>query len=206
MFSEHRRQQHNYFNGVVYNGGGITPRCLPRPSTAPYFPHSPNSIIQNIKQSNVYKGYEQNDVKPQIDIELYNSCEQKDVKAHIDIKPNKNSIDLLPSSYSHNAIRGHQPVASTLPLFLDSKNQIPDNNPSNISVQIESTHQQSNLPSINSLSNAKEANVSTQYKQNKINKKRKMNANIGASSQGKPFRYKYYWFIFVVIEDKEILF
>ena len=192
MFSEHRRQQHNYYNGVAYNGGGITPQFLPRPSTAPYFPHPPNSVIQNIKQSNVYKGYEQNDVKPQIDIKLYNSCEQKDVKPHIDIKPNKNSIDVLPSKYSHSSIRGHQPVASNLPLFLDSKNQILDNKLSNISVQIESTNQQSNLPLINSLSNAKEANVSTQYNQNRINKKRKRNANIGASSHGKPFRYKYY--------------
>ena len=191
MFSEHRRQQHNYYNGVAYNGGGITPQFLPRPSTAPYFPRPPNSVIQNIKQSNVYKGYEQNDVKPQIDIKFYNNCEQKDVKPHIDIKPNKNSIDVLPSKYSHSSIRGHQPVASNLPLFLDSKNQILDNKPSNISVQIESTNQQSNLPLINSLSNAKEASVSTQYNQNKINKKRKRNANIGASSQGKPFRYKY---------------
>ena len=192
MFSEHRRQQHNYYNGVAYNGGGITPQFLPRPSTAPYFPHPPNSVIQNIKQSNVYKGYEQNDVKPQIDIKLYNSCEQKDVKPHIDIKPNKNSIDVLPSKYSHSSIRGHQPVASNLPLFLNSKNKILDSKLSNISVEIESTNQQSNLPLINSLSNAKEASVSTQYNQNTINNKRKSNAITGASAQGKPFRYKYY--------------
>ena len=192
MFSEHRRQQHNYYNSVAYNGGGITPQFLPRPPTAPYFPHPSNSVIQNIKQSNVYKGYEQNDVKPQIDIKLYNSCEQKNVKPDIDIKPDKESINLLPSKYSHNSIRGHQPVASNLPLYLDSKNQIPDNKPSNISFKIESTNQQSNLPSITSLSNAKEANVRTQYNQNNINKKRKRNAIIGGSSQGKPFRYKYY--------------
>ena len=192
MFSEHRRQQHNYYNGVAYNGGGITPQFLPRPSTAPYFPHPPNSVIQNIKQSNVYRGYEQNDVKPEINIKLYNSCEQKDVKPHIDIKPNKNSIDVLPSKYSHSSIRGHQPVASNLPLFLNSKNKILDSKLSNISVEIESTNQQSNLPLINSLSNAKEASVSTQYNQNKINKKRKRNANLGASSQGKPFRFNYY--------------
>ena len=194
MFSEHRRQQHNYYNSVAYNGGGINPQFLPRPPTAPYFPHPPNSVIQNIKQCNVYKGYEQNDVKPQIDIKLYNSCEQKDVKPHIDIKPNKNSIDVLPSKYSHSSIRRHQPVASNLPLFLDSKNQIPDNKPSNISVQIESTNQQNKLPSINSLSNAKEANISRQYNQNKINKKRKRKASLGESSRlrSKPFRYKYY--------------
>ena len=194
MFSEHRRQQHNYYNGMSYNGVGLTPQCLPCPSTAPYFPHPPNSVIQNIKQCNVYKGYEQNDVKPQIDIKLYNSCEQKDVKPHIDIKPNKNSIDVLPSKYSHSSIRRHQPVASNLPLFLDSKNQIPDNKPSNISVQIESTNQQNKLPSINSLSNAKEANISRQYNQNKINKKRKRKASLGESSRlrSKPFRYKYY--------------
>ena len=193
MFSEHRRQQHNYYNYVAYNGGGITPQFLPRPSTAPYFPHPSNSVIQNIKQFNVYKRYEQNDVKPQIDIKLYNSCQKTDVKPHIDIKPN--NIDVLPSKYSHSSIRGHQPVASNLPLFLDSKNQTQDNKPSNISVQIKSTNQQSNLPSINSLSNAKEANVSTQYNQHRINKKRKRNASPlrkGAPSQGKPFRYKYY--------------
>ena len=104
MFSEHRRQQHNYYNGVAFNGGGITPQFLPRPSPAPYFPNQPNSVIQNIQQSHVYKGCEQNDVKPQIDIKLYNSCKQKDVKPHIDIKPNKNSIDVLPSKYSNNSI------------------------------------------------------------------------------------------------------
>ena len=192
MFSEHRRQQHNYYNGVAYNGGGITPQFLPRPSTAPYFPHPPNSVIQNIKQCNVYKGYEQNVVKPQIDIKLYNSYEQKDVKPHIDIKPDKESINVLPSKYSHNSIRGHQLVASNLPLFLDSKNQIPENKPSNISFKIESTNQQSNLLSITSLSNAKGANVSTQYNQIKINKKRKRKADIVGSSQYKPFRYNYY--------------